>query len=406
MLGNDRMIYRRGASQSATFVVAASDSLHQGYADYVCDGVDDQVEIQAAINALSTIGGTIQLTEGRFHISSPIKIEKNAVRLVGAGRSWGNGGTSIILADNSDCNMIEIGKVDVHIFFPTIENLYLNGNRDNQASGHGIDIENGIVSDLTFTNLGINEIKQDGLHFTAIGWLYSLRNVWVEYCDGHGMYCLSGASRCVNCVFMWSLMGIYSGATDVSCINCYISHNEEHGIEFSGGGSLKLLTSVISDNSREASNTYCGARFYNVGTSRSIIMANQFDGNSGELHGVSIHQTSDNIIVLSNSFTGHLSSPVSMDDSSQNANGFVRDNMGFVTENSGTATLLNGTTSITVDHGLDVTPSAGDIMVTPIGSLGSASFFYIDTYTSTQFTIHVNADPGANVDFAWKAIVL
>lgn len=45
-------------------------------------------------------------------------------------------------------------------------------------------------------------------------------------------------------------------------------------------------------------------------------------------------------------------------------------------------------------------------MVTPMESLGSAAKFWIDTYTSTQFTIHVDADPGADVDFAWKAILL
>ena len=38
-------------SQSRILVVAAADSLHSGYADFVCDGVDDQVEIQAAIDA-------------------------------------------------------------------------------------------------------------------------------------------------------------------------------------------------------------------------------------------------------------------------------------------------------------------------------------------------------------------
>ena len=38
-------------NQSATFVVSASDSLYKERADYVCDGVDDQVEIDAAIKA-------------------------------------------------------------------------------------------------------------------------------------------------------------------------------------------------------------------------------------------------------------------------------------------------------------------------------------------------------------------
>ena len=76
------------------------------------------------------------------------------------------------------------------------------------------------------------------------------------------------------------------------------------------------------------------------------------------------------------------------------------------TENSGTATLANGTTSIAVNHGLRATPTVGDIVVTPIEAWGNMTQFYIDTYTSTQFTIRANINPGQDVDFAWKAIVL
>ena len=84
----------------------------------------------------------------------------------------------------------------------------------------------------------------------------------------------------------------------------------------------------------------------------------------------------------------------------------VRDNIGFVTENSGTATLANGTTSITVNHGLDVTPSDGDIIVTPTGAWGAMTKFWVGGYTSTQFTIYADQDPGQNVTFAWKAAAL
>lgn len=80
----------------------------------------------------------------------------------------------------------------------------------------------------------------------------------------------------------------------------------------------------------------------------------------------------------------------------------VQWNVGFVTENDGTATIANGNTSIAVTHGLDVTPEASDVIVWPIETLNTASFYYVDTITSTQFTINVNADPGQDVDFAWK----
>lgn len=58
-------------------LIAASDSSSdvKSKADYVCDGSQDQVEIQTAINAAQLEGGgVIQLSEGSFNLSSPIII--------------------------------------------------------------------------------------------------------------------------------------------------------------------------------------------------------------------------------------------------------------------------------------------------------------------------------------------
>lgn len=70
----------------------------------------------------------------------------------------------------------------------------------------------------------------------------------------------------------------------------------------------------------------------------------------------------------------------------------------------GTATIAAASSSIAVTHGLGRTPLATEIMVNPIETLGSASFWWVDTLTPTQFTINVNANPtGADVDFVWRA---
>lgn len=81
---------------------------------------------------------------------------------------------------------------------------------------------------------------------------------------------------------------------------------------------------------------------------------------------------------------------------------FTRGNIGFTTEGDGIATLVNGTTSIAVTHSLDRTPSG--INVTPIEAWGSMTSFWVDSITSTQFTIHSNADPGQDVDFTWGTV--
>jgi hypothetical protein len=75
------------------------------------------------------------------------------------------------------------------------------------------------------------------------------------------------------------------------------------------------------------------------------------------------------------------------------------------TETSGQATLSSGSTSVTVSHGLDVTPDPEDIRVNALGDLGAASYYYITNVGASSFDINVDADPGQNVDFAWGAEV-
>ena len=51
----------------ATYIVAASDSRNKDLADFVADGTNDEVEIQAAIDALPATGGVVYLLEGTFY---------------------------------------------------------------------------------------------------------------------------------------------------------------------------------------------------------------------------------------------------------------------------------------------------------------------------------------------------
>jgi hypothetical protein len=71
---------------------------------------------------------------------------------------------------------------------------------------------------------------------------------------------------------------------------------------------------------------------------------------------------------------------------------------------SGTWTVLNGQTSIVITHGLGWTPQAGDISI-GFTTLDASTSCYIDTYTATQFTVHINvAATAATTTGWWKAI--
>lgn len=73
--------------RSATIVVAASDSKYTGQADYYCPGTDDQVGIQAAIDALPAGGGKVLLLEGRYNCTNKVSITTDYVTIGGVGWS-------------------------------------------------------------------------------------------------------------------------------------------------------------------------------------------------------------------------------------------------------------------------------------------------------------------------------
>lgn len=76
------------ASNAPTSIKAQAQILKSVFGDLVqiCDGVADNVEIQAAIDALPAGGGTIQLSEGTFTLATKVNMKSN-VCLKGQGSS-------------------------------------------------------------------------------------------------------------------------------------------------------------------------------------------------------------------------------------------------------------------------------------------------------------------------------
>ena len=104
------------AIRTVTKVVAASNSASTA-ADYVCDGIADEVQIQAAIDASTAIGGIVYLMEGTYNIGQTINIKANKISLVGAGK-----GTNI--ASTANVTMISGSATTSGLL---ISNLLLTG---------------------------------------------------------------------------------------------------------------------------------------------------------------------------------------------------------------------------------------------------------------------------------------
>lgn len=81
------MAFESKGAMTATVVVAASDSLNKAAANYICDGVDDDVEIQEAIDALPAGGGKVILLDGNYVMNVLVTRAIDAITIEGQGRS-------------------------------------------------------------------------------------------------------------------------------------------------------------------------------------------------------------------------------------------------------------------------------------------------------------------------------
>ncbi len=139
-----------------TQVVAASDSAAGSklQADYVCDGTEDEQEIQAAIDAITKVRGKVVLLEGTYTISDTIGLPAN-VTLEGQGAS-----TIIKLATGANANAIMIPKESSNV---KVTNLSIDGNKTGQTggsigivvSGTDVLIENLEVKDCYWDNISV-----------------------------------------------------------------------------------------------------------------------------------------------------------------------------------------------------------------------------------------------------------
>ena len=139
-----------------TYVVAASDSVNPSAADYVSDGVADEVQINAAITAANAAGGGIvYLMEGTFIVDTSVLMQDN-VTLQGAGD-----GTVIRFADNTDpisMDFVVGGSGTVHDI--VIRDLTIDANDDGQGVNDnvaGIGISAGSGAGTTSLRGGLIE---------------------------------------------------------------------------------------------------------------------------------------------------------------------------------------------------------------------------------------------------------
>ncbi len=272
-------------------MVAAENSRGPGLADVVCDGFDDQVEIQQAVDALAGTGGRIVLREGTYHLSGSLFIHSN-VTLMGQGK-----GTRLFMSDGASASTIVVDALGAGkpLEGVTIADLSIDGNYRHQRAGHGIELR----ADPTNTV------------FDAL-----VRDCQVRYVFGSGIYATFTSEVIYsNCHLGFNLNGIEVANSSESVITgCIISEGRQDGIHIPNGSDITITGCHLEELDRFGlflAADLCavvGCMFFHnkqhglylEGASRNSILACRFRDNSagapGQCDGLHLRDSRDNVI--------------------------------------------------------------------------------------------------------------
>lgn len=164
-----------GGSGAATVVIGTSTQGHTlADCDYLCDGTDDQEEIQQAISSLWRHGGKIFILERRYHLSGSVNIYPSNITIEGCGS-----GTHLVrMYDSADERSAMLSLWGAYNFIK-IKNLFIDGNKSNYpgANNTGIYLESGKHCEIA-NNFIINCAK-NGIRIDQ-----DYNNVHDNYIDG------------------------------------------------------------------------------------------------------------------------------------------------------------------------------------------------------------------------------
>lgn len=271
------------------------------------------------------------------------------------------------------------------------------------------------------------ENRGEDMHFT--------NNILAACQDGIRMGEESASQQITAChCYDNTRYGIFfdAGGTRTKVIGCKIEGNDGGGVRLqttSGQGmsGIQIVGNEFADNFAAVTNTiddiYIGGDAA-TGCSGTQIVGNRFENKGGGAASVKArsnvylaNNAAQSTQVSANSFARSSSSlhvgteyVIDSGNTSQYLKSYVAGNIGMTTMNSGfirrgTGTINSGATSATITHGLDRTPTAGDIIVTltenPTNTPGAV---WVDTIGATTFAVNCENDPGAsNLDFSWRA---
>lgn len=270
-------------------VVSASDASSDwdAAAAYICDGVDDNVQLQLAITASIASGTPIVLSPGTFWVEAPLTAP-SAVHIRGSGmdKTWLRAGDGLNDYVIKFTNATADGTISANI-----SHLSIDGRCNAQTAGGGV------------LAMGAVECFFDYLHITnSYNWGLVLSGMAVGGAFGHN-------NRVQNCHFNASLVSAGFGG------GVWMTSNDENDIrgctfQYLGGTTAPVSTLPVAVLDQSGINNISGNTFVGAqpttnaihvrlhDTKLTKVIDNMFDGSGG--HSIFAtgtgHAISDNAI--------------------------------------------------------------------------------------------------------------
>jgi hypothetical protein len=268
-----------GASGS-TLVIAASDSPDKSSANYICDGVADQVQINAAIEALPASGGKIVLLPGSFMCTDIISLKPNLPLTI-----EGQGSNSIIYWDRS----LFIHPLICHLYkgkWASLADILFKNFKIVNTMAHPIQAW-GIMTGWKVQDGNHRNITLDGLEAVGCG-------LWVANVN-------SGVGTITNCYVHdiavgGEAMGVIRSVQGM-LYNNRIENVAEMGIGSQGDQYLEIHDNYMKGTGKD------GIGFaIDTSTSTNVQVYNNTMVEC--LHGIVAENSQGNINIHDNTFTG------------------------------------------------------------------------------------------------------
>ncbi len=326
--------------RTATVVVAAVDSSLQAraQADFVCDGVNDHIEIQAALNALPATGGEVKLLEGTYNIEAAINLNSNQT-LKGCGRN------TILTTSTAAITIL------------------------NAVGGFGTEKIGIVIADLEVDGATIDDygIVFEYVEYSCIQNVCSRRNTTYGIVLENSDFNIIEGNTCKDNVGGLTGVGIHLRLSDNNTLAGNICKGNDYGIHLRSDCNNNTITGNVCGGNTD------GIQLYS--SNGNTISGNVCQGNAAL--GVALYDSSDNNTITGNTCNGNVSrAGIELGPGSNNTitgntcNGNRRGI--YLTAGSINNTISGNTCQGNTEHGIYVYNASNTNTIAGNGCLGNA----------------------------------